>query len=141
MDWLIVILIASALFVAGLLGCLSCVGFGRAAIVSAIVDTVAFSVSAACLLKLPLLDERPFSTFEKYSQASDRFDRFLFIAEIGLYVGKLSATVFCLSGALRVWRRRSTLVTRYNTSLAQSVGPTVNPNKHRAENYCRRNRV
>ena len=131
MDLYIVILIGSALFLTGLVICLLCVGFGRVAIAFASIAAIAGAVAVGCLQTGPILGDSPVNTFDEINEALDQLERNLLISQVGMNVAGCAVIAFCISGSLRVWRQRSTLVARYNADSSPPVESSVNPENQR----------
>jgi hypothetical protein len=124
MDISLELIIAlTSVVLTGLVVCLEAVGFGRAAIISATIAIVSLVASLACLQLFPSVwDAAPDANLDVLLA---RTDWLLWISQSLLELALLAAIVFGVAGSLRVWRRRSALVARFNTNHRGSAETTA----------------
>lgn len=125
MDMLIVNIIVVSVFVTGLVICLEVVSFGRVATVSAALALLSGATSVICLQFNPLNWDKPIGTLAEVDRTFVQTGHALFVIDAAIAIAIFFAGVFCVSGSLRVWSRRSVLISRFISRHFSSV-PSLN---------------
>jgi hypothetical protein len=116
MDMTLELVIAStAVSLTGLVFCLEIVGFGRVAIISAMIAIASVVASLGCLQLIGSVWDSAAPHELNVLGRLARTDRLLWISQTLQTTAVVSAIVFTIVGSLRVWRRRSVLVARFSS--------------------------